>query len=376
MLLRLIAIPLLAASAFAADPGFIMYIGTYTGPNSKGIYAFRFDSATGRVSPLGVAAETPNPSFLASDPGNRYLYAVNEVGNYEGQHSGSVSAFSIDPKSGKLEFLNRVSSHGSGPCHLAVDKTGKLLVVANYNSGSHAAFPIGIDGKLGEATSTFQHSGSSVNPQRQKGPHAHCAAFSPDNRFVAIADLGLDKILIDRVGPNDHLTANDPPSASIKPGSGPRHIAFHQSGRFAYVISEMASTITGFDWDPRAGTLKELQTVSTLPKDFKGQSTCAEIEIHPNGRFVYGSNRGADSIAVFSIDPKSGMLTPVEHVSTQGRTPRGFNIDPTGKYLVAANQDSGDIVVFRIDVKTGRLTPTGQKIEAPSPVSVLFVPAR
>jgi 6-phosphogluconolactonase len=367
MLLRLFPIPLLAASAFAA-PGFIMYVGTYTGPNSKGIYAFRFDSGNGQVSPLGVAAETPNPSFLASDPASRYLYAVNEVGNYEGQRGGSVSAFSIDPQTGKLSLLNRVPSHGSGPCHLAVDKSGKLLVVANYNSGSHASFPIEADGKLGDAASVFQHSGSSVNPQRQKGPHAHCAAFSPDNRFVAVADLGLDKILVDRVGPGARLTPNDPPSGSVKPGSGPRHIA--------YVINEMASSITAFSWDPRAGSLREIQTTSTLPQDFKGENSGAEIEVHPNGRFLYGSNRGADNIAVYSIDPGKGTLTPVEHASTQGRTPRGFHIDPTGKYLVAANQDSSNIVVFRLDPKTGRLTPTGQKIEAPAPVSILFVPAR
>jgi 6-phosphogluconolactonase len=371
-----LAMPLLAASALAADPGLIMYIGTYTGPNSKGIYAFRFDPDSGRASPLGVAAETPNPSFLAADPSHRFLYAVNEIGEYEGRPTGSVSAFTIDRATGRLELLNRVSSQGAGPCHLAVDKTGKLLVVANYGSGSHAGFPIGPDGKLGEATSEFQHSGSSVNPQRQKGPHAHCAAFSPHNRYVAIADLGLDKILIDRIGADGRLTPNSPPFAGVRPGSGPRHFVFHPNGRFAYVINEMASSITAFRWDSKRGALTEIETVSTLPTGFKGENTTAEIEIHPNGRFLYGSNRGTDDIAVFAIDPAKGTLAAVAHVSTEGRTPRAFKIDPGGKHLVAANQDSGNIVVFRIDGRTGRLMNTGQKIDAPSPVSVLFVPAR
>jgi 6-phosphogluconolactonase len=376
MLLRLIPVLCAAATAFAAGSPMLMYIGTYTGPKSKGIYVYRFDPASGRVTPIGLAAETPSPSFLAAHPNGRYVYAVNEVNNFEGQRGGSVAAFSVDASSGKLTAINRVSSRGSGPCHLSVDKTGKLLAVANYGSGSEAAFPVNNDGSLGEATWFLQHEGSSVDQKRQRGPHAHCAVFSPDNRFLAVADLGLDRILISRVGADGKLQPNNPPYGTVKPGSGPRHFAFHPGGRWAYVINEMASTITAFDWNAKDGVLKEIATISTLPADFKGENTTAEIEVHPNGKFVYGSNRGHDSIAVFAIDQKNGTLTPVEYVSTDGHTPRGFKIDPSGKYLVAGNQDSNNFVVFAVDGKTGRLKSTGRKFEVGSPVSVVFVPAR
>jgi 6-phosphogluconolactonase len=375
MLLRLFPVLCATMTAFAAGPSMFLYIGTYTGPKSKGIYVYRFDPASGHVAPVGLAAETPSPSFLAAHPNGRYLYAVNEVNNFEGRREGSVAAFSIDA-SGKLSLINRVSSRGSGPCHLSLDRLGKLLAVANYGSGSEAAFPVNSDGSLGEATWFLQHQGSSADPKRQRGPHAHCAAFSPDNRFLAVADLGLDKILLARIGPDGKLQPNNPPYGAVKPGSGPRHFVFHPGGRWAYVINEMASTITAFAWNANDGALKEIATISTLPSDFKGENTTAEIEVHPNGKFVYGSNRGHDSIAVFAVEPKTGALKPLEYVSTAGHTPRGFKIDPTGKYLVAGNQDSNNVVVFAIDGKTGRLRPTGQNFEVGSPVSFVFVPAQ
>ncbi len=353
---------------------YLVYIGTYTGPKSKGIYAWRYDAATGRSAPLGLVAETANPSFLAAHPNGRYLYAVNEILNYGGGSAGAVSSFAIDRGTGKLTFLNQVSSRGAEPCYVAVDKTGKSVLVANYTGGSVAAFPVLEDGRLGEASAFVQHAGSSVNPERQEGPHAHSINLSPDNRFAIAADLGLDELLVYRFDPTkSSLEANQPAFARVNPGAGPRHFVFHPSGKFAYVINEMQSTVSAFSYDPAGGVLRGLQTVSTLPKDFVGHNDTAEVRVHPSGKFLYGSNRGHDSIAVFAIDAKKGTLTPVAHVPTQGKTPRNFGIDPTGSYLFAANQDSDNIVVFRIDPKTGRLSPTGQVLEVPSPVCVRFV---
>jgi 6-phosphogluconolactonase len=360
----------------AADD-WIMYVGTYTRAPSKGIYAYRYQSATGKLTEIGLASETESPSFLAIHPNQRFLYAVNEVSRYEGQASGSVSAFSIDSSTGGLKLVNRVSSKGGGPCHVAVDRTGKWLFVANYGGGSVAAYPVHDDGSLGEASAFFQHSGSSVNQQRQSGPHAHEAILSPDNRFVLVADLGLDQVLTYKLDPaRGGLVANDPPFARVAAGSGPRHLAFRPDGKFVYVLSEMLSKILAFRYDSRRQTLEEVQTVSTLPEGFAGANSGAEITVHPNARFVYASNRGHDSIAVFRIDPGKGTLAPVAHVSTQGKTPRNFAIDPSGAHLLAANQDSGTVVVFRIDQKTGGLTPTGTVVQVPFPVCVVFAKAR
>lgn len=373
----LVAALLVAPLARSAEKGrFLVYIGTYTGGESKGIYAWRFDAGSGVAAPLGLAAETVNPAFLAVHPSNRYLYAVSEISGRGGKPEGAVSAFAIDAASGKLTLLNQVSSRGAGPAFVAVDHTGRDLLVANYGGGSVAVCPIHSDGRLGEATAFVQHTGSSVNPQRQREPHAHSINVSPDNRFAIVADLGLDKLLVYRFdAASGSLAPNDPPFAAVKPGSGPRHFTFHPNGKFAYVINELASTVTAFSYDAARGALTALQTVSTLPKDFTGSSTTAEVQVDPAGKFLYGSNRGHDSIAVFAIDPAKGTLTPVERVSTQGKTPRNFRIDPTGSYLFAANQASGNVVIFRIDAKTGRLTPTGQVLSVPSPVCVKFVPA-
>jgi 6-phosphogluconolactonase len=353
----------------------LVYVGTYTDGRSKGIYLFRMDLTSGQLTPIGLAAETANPSFLAIHPNHRYLYAVNEIGNFEGTDSGAVSAFALDPVTGKLTPLNQQSSRGGGPCHLIVDREGKDVLVANYGGGCVAVLPIQPGGRLGPATCFIQHHGSSVNPQRQKEPHAHSINLDAANRFALAADLGLDKILIYRFDPDKGtLVPSDPAAAAVAPGSGPRHVAFHPNGRWAYVINEMASTVTTFDYDPKAGTLTTVQTVSTLPEGFTGSNTTAEIQIDPSGRFLYGSNRGHDSLAIFAIDPSTGRLTPVGRESTGGKNPRNFLIDPTGHYLLAANQDSDNIVVFRIDLQTGQLTRTGQVAEVPKPVCIKMMP--
>jgi len=369
--------PALAASAPqeerpASVGKYIAYVGTYTGPHSKGIYAFRFDASKGELTSLGLMAESTNPSFLAVDPRGRFLYAANEISNYEGQKSGGVSALAIDRKTGKLAFLNEVPSGGAGPCYVTLDKTGRYVLVANYDGGSVTVFPVAPDGRLGAASAFVQHTGHSVNRERQEGPHAHAIELSPDNRFAIAADLGLDELLVYHFDPSrGTLTPNNPPFAKVEPGAGPRHLAFHPNGKFLYVINEMQSSVSAFSYD--AGALRHLGTVSTLPREFKANNDSAEIVVHPTGRFLYGSNRGHDSIAVFTIDPAAGTLTPVEYASTRGKTPRNFAIDPTGSYLLAANQDSNSVVAFRIDTKTGQLTPTGQVLEFPSPVCITFV---
>jgi 6-phosphogluconolactonase len=362
------------AERTATKNKYLVYVGTYTEKASKGIYALRFDPATDHLTSLGLAAETADPSFLAIDPTRRFLYAVNEVSQYEGRSSGGVSAFAIAPGTGKLTFLNEVASGGAGPCHLTVDKTGKYVLVANYGGGSLAVFPILSDGRLGKASAFVQHKGASINPQRQEGPHVHSVYMSPDNRFAISADLGLDEVFIYRFDAGKGtLTPNIPPSATVASGAGPRHFAFHPNGKFGYVIDELQSTITEFSYVPASGALDLLQPVSTLPQDFKGESTAAEVEVHPSGKFLYASNRGLDSIAVFAINSRKGTLTLLAQVPTLGKTPRSFSIDPTGAYLFVANQDSDNVVQFRINPNTGLLAPTGQVLQVPSPVCVTFL---
>ena len=354
-----------------------VYFGTYTGAKSKGIYLSRFNPATGWLTPPELAAATRSPSFLALHPGGRFLYAVGEAGDLQGKRAGTVSAFSIDTKSGQLTLLNSESSGGAGPCHLAVDGSGKCLLAANYGSGSIAALPIQSTGALAAPGSVIQHQGSSVNPQRQSGPHAHFITTDPANRFALTCDLGLDQVLVYRLDPaKAALVANDPPFASVEPGAGPRHLAFHPSGHFVFLINEMGSTLTVFAYDAKRGALKELQTVSTLPEGFAGNNSCAEVQVHPSGRFVYGSNRGHDSIAVFGFAAKAGKLTCLEHQPTQGKTPRHFALDPSGQWLLAENQDSDNVVVFRIAAKTGRLSATGQTVAVGAPTCAVFLPAK
>jgi 6-phosphogluconolactonase len=349
----------------------LVYVGTYTRAQSKGIYVCRLDTTTGALTSPALAVPTTNPSFLVLHPNHRFLYAVGET---TGASNGVVNAFAIDNKSGMLTLLNQQTSAGHGPCHLAADKTGVCLLVANYGSGSIASLPIHADGLIGPPASSIQHQGSSVDPKRQQGPHAHSVGFDPANRRAFCADLGLDKLLVYQFDPaTATLTPNDPPFGVVKPGAGPRHFVFSPNGRRVYVINEMASTITAFDYEAKRGALTEFQTVSTLPDTFTGINTAAEIAIHPNGNFLYGSNRGDNSIAVFAIDDTTGKLALIEHQSTLGKTPRMFAIDPTGNFLLAANQDSNTVVVFRIDPTTSRLTPTGQSIEISMPTCVVFM---
>jgi 6-phosphogluconolactonase len=368
-------------NASAAEPQkgkYLFYVGTYTqdGSTSKGIYAYRYDASTQEVTSLGLAAETTNPSWVALHPNGRFLYAVNEVQNYKGPNSGGVSAFSVDRATGKLTFLNEVASRGADPCYITVDQSGKYVLVANYTGGSIAAFPISDDGKLGNASAFVQHTGHGLNPKRQEAAHAHSIDLSPDERFAFVDDLGLDELLVYKFDKSKgSLKPNKLPFAQLDAGAGPRHFALHPSGKFAYVVSEMASTVTAFSVDLKAGMLHRSQSVSTLPDDFKGENDDAEVAVHPSGKFLYASNRGHDSIAVFAIDPAKGTLTVVEHASTQGKTPRNFAIDPTGTLLFAENQQSNNIVIFHIDEKTGKLTPTGKVLEVGQPVCVKFLAA-
>lgn len=352
----------------------MVYVGTYTGTKSKGVYVFGMDLASGAVTPARLAGEAVNPSFVAIHPSQRFLYAVGEVSDFAGKKSGGVSAFAIDSSTGNLTLLNQQSSGGTGPCHLVVDKAGKNVLVANYGGGSVAVLPIQADGRLSEASCFIQHTGKSVNPRRQEAPHAHSINLDAANNFAFVADLGLDKVLVYRFDAmKGTLTPNDPPAASVAPGAGPRHFAFHPSGRYAYVINEMGNTVTAFSYDAQKGVLTAIQTLSTLPQGYTEVSHTAEVQVHPSGKFLYGSNRGHDSIAVYSIDQNTGRLTLVGIPSTQGKTPRNFGIDPTGTFLLAANQDSDNVVVFRIDPQTGELKPTGQVVEVPTPVCVKFM---
>jgi 6-phosphogluconolactonase len=356
---------------------YLAFIGTYTTKtDSKGIYAFRFDAASGQLTPVGVAAQTPDPSFLTISSNQKFLYAVNELPTFEGKSSGAVTSYSLDRKTGKLTQLNQVPSGGADPCYVSLDHSGKYLLVANYTGGSVATFPVGPDGRLRAASAFVQHAGSGPNKEHQEGPHAHYIATSADNRHVFVADLGLDEVLIYRFDPsNGSLTPSDPPYAKLAPGAGPRHLAFHPNGKFAYVLSELNSTVTTFAFDPASTSFSNLQVLSTIPKDFTPHNDTAEIVVHPSGKFLYASNRGRDSIAVFAIDPSKGTLTPAGDFSTTGKTPRNFALDPTGKFLLAANQESNNIAVFRINLATGALTPTGPATEVPAPVDIVFTPA-
>jgi 6-phosphogluconolactonase len=363
-----------AASEAAADV-LRVYVGTYTRGGSKGIYAVELDVATGSLSAPEPAAEVANPSFLAAHPSGRLLYAVGELSSSAGGPNGAVSAFGVDPRAGTLTPLNQQPSGGAGPCHLTVDRDGRHVLVANYGSGSVGVLPIGRDGRLAEPSCVVQHVGSGPNPRRQAGPHAHSVNLDPAGRFAFVADLGLDKVMIYRFNAADGtLTANDPPAATVAPGAGPRHLAFDPAGQFAYVINEMAATVTAFAFDASRGALREVQTVSTLPPDFTGENSTAEVAVHPSGRFCYGSNRGHDSLALFAIDGPTGRLTGLGQTPTRGREPRHFAIDPTGTWLLAANQNSDSLVVFGIDPQSGLLQPTDSPATVPCPVCVRFMP--
>jgi 6-phosphogluconolactonase len=368
-----------AGASQPATADMLVYFGTYTSGTSKGIYVSRINRKTGALTAPVLAAEVSNPSYLAVHPTRDFLYAVNESDRYEGKSTGSVSAFAIDRATGTLRALNRQPSVGPGPAHLTTDQVGRNVLVANYGGGSVAVLPIDADGSLKPASAFVQHTGAGVNPERQKGPHAHAINLDSTDRFAYVPDLGIDKVMIYRFdSAGGSLVANEPPAASVQPGAGPRHFAFHPSGRHAYVINELHCTISVFSRDTASGALTIVETVSTLPAGQSVQEgfSTADVQVHPSGRFLYGSNRGHDSIAVFAIDEKSGRLTHVETEPTQGRTPRAFGIDPSGTFLLAANQRSDSVIVFRIDANTGQLAPTGTRIEMGAPVCVKFVPQR
>lgn len=353
---------------------FWVYLGTYTRKTSQGIYLAELDLRRGQLHLKGLAAALVNPSFLAIHPTGRWIYAVGEMADFQGKKQGAVSALAVQPD-GTLRLLNQQPSGGAGPCHLSVHPTGRYVLVANYGGGSVACLPIQANGQLAPPVSVIQHTGSSVHPQRQQAPHAHSVNVDPRGKWVIAADLGLDKLLIYRLDlDTGQLAPHQPPWVKVDPGAGPRHFTFHPTGPFAYAINELASTITVFHYHPRSARLEPVQTISTLPERFTGNNTTAEVQVHPNGRFLYGSNRGHDSLAIFAIDPHTGKLTPHGHVSTQGRTPRHFGIDPTGTYLLAANQDSDTVVLFRIATQTGQLMSTSQQIQVSMPVCVKFLP--
>jgi 6-phosphogluconolactonase len=387
-------------SAVAQDGDYFLYVGTYTGfkyvhhsktwgvgeSRSQGIYVSRYHAATGELSAPELAAEIINPSFLTISPDHKYLYAVSEDPYSLGpplDHSSYVSAFAIDPASGHLRLLNTVPAGGTSTCFISMDKTGRYVLMANFGSGSITVVRVREDGSLGELTGFIQDVGHSVDRAIQTEPHTHSIVVSPDNRYAIVSDLGIDKVLIFRFdAETGRLSPPDPPFATVYPGGGPRHFAFDPSGRFGYQLSEMSGIVDVFSWDPSHGSLSEVQRVQTVPHNFFGGNHSAEIEVHPSGKFLYESNRrtqgetvrGPDTIGVFSIDPKDGTLTPVEHVLTGGIMPRNFTIDPSGKFLMAANQLSNNIVIFSINGVTGRLSPTGREIKVDTPVCLKFVP--
>jgi 6-phosphogluconolactonase len=351
-----------------------LYVGTYTSGGSEGIYLYRLDLSDGSLKHAGTTAGVVNPSYLTLDRGRRFLYAVNEVEEFDGAAGGAVSAFAVDGRTGALRLLNRRASKGGAPCYVTASNSGRFVLVANYAGGNVAVLPVLGDGSLGEAVDVEQDAGSGPNRDRQEAPHAHSVMLDRANRFAYSCDLGTDKVMVYRFDPRTGaLSPAAPPSFSTKPGAGPRHLAFHPRGRFVYVLNELDSTVTALARDPARGTLSELQTLSALPAGFAGENTGADIHCTPDGRFLYCSNRGHDSIAGFSVDARAGTLRPLGHTPAEGETPRNFVIDLAGRFLLVANQKSDGIVTFRLDPRTGALRPAGQTARVPSPVCLKLV---
>ena len=366
--------------------GDLVYVGTYSEPIlsgtgqvvqglGKGIYAYRFGAASGALRLADITEGIRNASCLAFDPRRKFLYCVNEFKEYEGTPSGAVSAYRIDPETGALAFLNTVASHGTDPCHLMVDRSGRSVLVANFASGSVCVLPIASDGALKEASCVIQHQGSSVDPGRQTGPHAHAIEIDAANRIVFVPDLGCDRVFIYVLDPEHGVLVPNPDRPAIRtaPGAGPRQLAMHPNGRFAYLINELNSTMTAYTYDAGRGTLSELQTLPTLPQGFAGHSSGAAVQVAPSGRFLYGSNRGHDSIVIYALDPATGTMALVGHQSTLGEIPRNFALSRKGDFIAAVNQDSNTVVMFRVDPENGMLTPTGSVVEAGTPICVKFL---
>ncbi len=351
-----------------------VYVGTYTeardgGPGKEeGIYVFRMDPQTGRLEAISAAKTGPNPSYLALHPVHRFLYAVNETAQ------GQLCTLAVNPLTGGLTFLNSQPVHGSTTCYVSLDPTGKWAMVANYGDGTVTVLPVGEDGRLGQSTHTVQHKGTGADPGRQESAHAHSILCDPTGRFMLAADLGIDRVLVYTLDTKTgRLVPNDPPGASFSPGSGPRHMAFHPNGRFLFVANELNSTVTALAWDSEKGALQPVQSMTTLPAGWKGQTSVADIHVAPSGRYLYVSNRGHDSLAIFAVNEWTGTLFPDGHVSTGGAVPRNFAIDPFGAFLLAANQNSGTIITFRVEPVSGQLTNTRQITLVPSPVCIKMV---
>lgn len=355
-------------NASAAENQYFVYIGTY----GNAVQAFRYSAGT--LTPLGAVGEVKNPSWVTTDPHAKYLFAASEL---EGKTNGGVAAFTIDHQTGKLGSINHVDSAGRAPCYVAVDKTGRMLIVANYSTGGVASYPIEQDGSIGQMASLMTAEGSGPDKARQEGPHAHEAVIESDNQRVYVPDLGLDRIRIYKLDPaSAKLTPNDPPYAQAPAGFGPRHMVFGKGSKYAYVINELKPFVSVFEHDASNGSLKHLTDVPTLPDDFREENSGAEIRLHPSGKFLYTSNRGQDTIQVFTVDSASGALKRVQVVPTGGKEPRGFALDPSGHFLIAGNQKSNNVVVFKVHPKNGELSASGAKFEVPSPVDVLFVPVQ
>jgi 6-phosphogluconolactonase len=354
----------------------LIFIGTATGgkSDSRGIYSLRLDPETGKLSPPKLAAATSRPTWVSLHPSKPVLYACAEVGDFEGKKSGGVSAFAINADAGELTLINQQPSGGMGPCYVAPDRAGKVVVAANYVGGSVACLKIDADGKLSPPTSIDQHHGTGPNPQRQTKAFAHSINVDPTEKFAIACDLGNDHVYVYRIDTDaGTLTPNDPPNAMVPPGSGPRHMAMSSDQKFVYISNEMGGTVTAFAWDADRGTLREIQTISTLPADFSGTNTVAEVSLAPGGKFLYAANRGHDSIAGFSVDHSSGKLTAIGHTPSQGKVPRHFAIDPTGNFMLLGNQDSGTLVLFHWDSQSGGFTPTGETAQVPAATCVRFV---
>jgi 6-phosphogluconolactonase len=365
--------PLLLAAAFAAPlaaADMYVYFGTHRSGPGIGFSVAHFDTDTGVLTTPKFLVEAHEPAFFVIDRAGRHLYTCDSG------EPGQISAYAIDPATAQLTLLNQAPAGGRDPSYICLDQTGRFVLVANYEGGNIAAFALTPEGRIGERTAWVQHTGHSVNPKRQAHAYAHSIIIDPTNRFVLTADLGLDRLLVYRFDVHTGaLTANDPPFAAVQPGAGPRHVTFHPNGRWVYLVNEMGCTVTAFNWDSATGALAEFQTITTLPADFTGTSTCAEILVHPNGRFLYASNRGHDSLAVFAIDAGTGRLTPIEYAPSHGRSPRNFAFDPTGQWIIVTNHGSDNAVVFRVDAATGRLTQTGAPVPVPFPFCERFLPA-
>jgi len=361
-----------------APPGRLaVYVGSYTDPSHRGIHRFELDPVTGAATEPVVVGVTRNPSFLAWHPNGRVLYAVNEVGDFDGGRTGAVTAFAVDEVAGGLRAVGQQPTGGVDPCHLVVDKAARNLLVANYSSGSVAVLPLDAEGRLRPPSAVIQHAGQGPNRARQEGPHAHAVALDGQERFALVADLGADKVFVYRYAPGEgRLAPHEPAWVALEPGSGPRHLAWHPNGQYAYLVEELTSSISILRYEAARGTLARTQSVSMLPAGPARQNTGAGIAISSDARFLYASNRGHDSLALFRVDPAGGALTAAGHVPTGGRTPRHFALDPSGRWLLVANQDSNSITVFRVDPASGRPAPLGPPISVPKPVCVLFAAPR